>query len=117
MAKDITREQQQQERIEPQLCQAARDEADMGVRRIQRPGSEIAGKPEAGDHMTRRPAGREQARQRGSGDRMHHAVLARERGDECGTDEAAGAEDRELVVSRHSDAHRAFCCVCFTPWR
>ncbi len=81
--------------FELQLAKAAGDEPDMGLRRVQRAHAEIAGEADAVDDMACRPARRQQRRQRSPRDWMDHVILAFQPGDQCRTDEAAGAEDGE----------------------
>ena len=89
------RGRQQQERVELQLGQTTRDEADMRLCRVQRAHAEVAGEADAVDDMAGRPTPRQQYRQRRPCDRMDHLVVALQPSDQRRSDEAAGAEDGE----------------------
>ena len=89
------RGRQQQEGLEPQLGEAAGDEADMCLRGVDRAAAEVASQADAAEDMAAGLARRKQCGERGPGDRVNQVILALERGDECRADEAAGAEDHE----------------------
>ena len=56
------------------------------------PCTKIAGEADAIDHVPRRAASREQRGQRGTGDGMHHLILALQPRNQRRTDESASAE-------------------------
>jgi hypothetical protein len=105
---------QQQERVEFQIRQAARHQADMHLRRIEWPRTEFGCQTGTINDMAGRTTGSEQGRERSPRHRVHHLVPALKRGNHCSADETAGAEyGVALMVCRHGDGYR--CVACIVP--